>query len=76
MLFWMIILLVVMLVAFSGASYGYASRPADGPYPAYFAPLSGLASILMIGLVILLVLGLLNGFEGFTIDLPTITVDN
>ncbi|MEW4562384.1 hypothetical protein AB1K70_07655 [Bremerella sp. JC770] len=71
-----ILLFVVMLVAFSGASYGYASRPANGSYPIYTAPLGGLASLLLIGLVVLLVLGMMNGFEGFTVDLPTITVEN
>ncbi|QDU74698.1 hypothetical protein Pan97_17110 [Bremerella volcania] len=76
MTLWIILLIVVMLVALSGASYGYASRPADGPYPAYTAPLGGLASLLLIGLIVLLVLGMMNGFEGFTVDLPRITVDN
>ncbi|PQO34727.1 hypothetical protein DTL21_14600 [Bremerella cremea] len=75
MTLWIILLIVVMLVAFSGASYGYASRPMDGPYPVYMAPLGGLASLLLIGLVVLFILGAMNGMEGFSIDLPRITVD-
>lgn len=75
MTLWIILLIVVMLVAFSGASYGYASRPMNGPYPVYMAPLGGLASLILIGLVVLLALAMLNGMEGFTIDLPRITVD-
>ncbi|MEW4454188.1 hypothetical protein AB1L30_16055 [Bremerella sp. JC817] len=70
-----IILVVVMFLALSGASYGYASRPVDGPYPVYMAPLGGLASLLLLALVVVLVMGMLNGFEGFTLDLPRITVD-
>ncbi len=75
MTLWIILLIVVMLVAFSGASYGYASRPMDGPYPVYMAPLGGLASLILVGLVVLLALGMLNGMEGFSFDLPRITVD-
>ena len=75
MTLWIILLIVVMLVAFSGASYGYASRPMDGPYPVYMAPLGGLASLILVWLVVLLALGMLNGMEGFSFDLPRITVD-
>lgn len=75
MTLWIILLIVVMLVAFSGAGYGYASRQMDGPYPIYTAPLGGLASLILIGLLVLFVLGMLNGMEGFTIGLPPVTVD-
>ncbi|WP_147274404.1 hypothetical protein [Bremerella cremea] len=75
MTLWIILLIVVMLIAFSGAGYGYASRPMNGPYPVYTAPLGGLASLILIGLLVLFVLGMLNGMDGFTIDLPRITVD-
>ena len=75
MTLWIILLIVVMLVAFSGAGYGYASRPMDGPYPIYTAPLGGLASLILIGLLVLFVLGMLNCMEGFTIGLPPVTVD-
>ncbi|MBA2115837.1 hypothetical protein HOV93_30230 [Planctomycetes bacterium FF15] len=75
MALWIILLIVIMFVALSGASYGYASRPAQGSYPIYTAPLGGLASLILLGLVALLVLGMMNGFEGFPIELSKFTVD-
>lgn len=72
---WIILLVVVMLVALSGASYGYAARPMDGPYPVYTAPLGGLASLILVGLVVFFLIGMLNGFDNMPFHMPQIHID-
>lgn len=66
---WTIILIVLLIVALSSAGYGYTSRPSGGPAPGYVAPMGGLSALLLAVVVILLVLGMLNGFDGWTFGL-------
>lgn len=72
---WIILLVVMMLIALSGASYGYAARPMDGPYPIYTAPLGGLASLILVGLIVFFIIGMLNGFDNMPFQMPQVPVD-